>query len=165
MRSRITALVLGLLLASCQTYTSTLFLQNETSVDLVPYPVVTVPAPPHREADPSNTVPPNGRLEIDAEGFNPLFYTSSIVDPAAPNALFVGLAFYGDDPPLIQIKLMHYVVPPGQEGTDPAKQPVVLRERIEEVNDEDLVIRLIQAPPGGPGDLPLSVKIEPDSGP
>ena len=158
------AILLGtLLLASCQTFTSTLSLQNETNRDLVPYPVVTTPPPPHRAPDTANTIAPSGRLEIDPEGFNPVFYFGGVGDLGAPNGVFVGLGFYDQEPPIIHIRLFHYVVPPGQEGSDPALQPVLLREDFEEVQDENLVIRVIRGMPGG-GDLPLVVRIEPDPG-
>ena len=141
---KLRALLPLLLLTSC--FTSELRISNETMSPMVPYPVVTSPPPPHREADPSSTLGVGDIQTIDTGGFNPLYYASGITDPQIPNALFIGLDLHDADPPLIQHRLMHYPVPPGQEGTDPALQPIVIVDKVEEVPDKNLIINVFEGP-------------------
>ena len=129
------------LLTSC--FTSSLAIRNETPTALVPYPVVTSPPPPHREADPAASIAPNAEQEIDPEGFNPVYYAGP-VDGTKPNGVFLGLALYHQDPPQIQYRIFHYAVAPGQEGTDPALQPTLLREDVLDLTDDDYVVRVIR---------------------
>lgn len=149
--------VLSLLMTSC--FTSELILLNDTSDMLTPYPVVTSPPPPHREADPANELPAGQTRAIDPDGFNPLFYTSAITDPARANAIHIGLDLYDQTPGQILYRLFHYPVPPDQVGTDPANQPILIKEGIEDVPDEDTVIELIEGVSDTPGLLTWRVKI------
>ena len=110
-------LLLAALLASCGAGDYTLTLRNRTEVDLVPYPVVTTPPPPHREADPANTLAHDSEVQIDTTGFNPLFFHEGSMKGVV---IQLGL---DDDPAALRVVLFQYQVPPGQEGSDPALQP------------------------------------------
>lgn len=143
-------LVAGLACASC--FSARLGLRNQTTTTLVPYPVVTTPPPPHRQADPANALAPGEFQELDPAGFNPLYYAAGVSDPALPNALHLSLDLYESDPAVILWRVFHYPVPPDQVGTDPALQPQLLREELEELEDRDSVLRLIEGPSDqGPG--------------
>ena len=144
---------------TCGCFDARLGLRNDTPDLLVPYPVVTNPPPPHRmQAD--SPVFSGQLVEIDIEGFNPLFFAPYITDPNRPNAVFVGLALATDDPPLLQWQLLHYAFPPDQVGSDPAKQPVVLRAETVEVPNEDLVLRVSEGPSDQEPFVTWSVELE-----
>lgn len=138
--------LLPLLCCFTSCFTSELAIRNETQSQWVPFPVVTSPLPPHREANPAKTILVGKQQAIDPEGFNPIYFASDVSDPSLPNAIFIGLALHANDPPQIQHKLMHYPVPPGQEGTDPGLQPIVIVDKIHEVPDENTVIRVFEGP-------------------
>jgi len=150
---RVLALTLVLCSTSCS-YDSLLRLQNETEGPLVPYPVALDPPPPHREAHPTHTIAAQTTYVLDAKGFNPVFYQPGTHDPALANGVYLGFDLTDAEPLLIQFKVWHYQVPPGQEGTDPAKQPILLYQGIREVEDMDLTIVVSTAPVLGPGGLP-----------
>ena len=154
-----TLLALAVLLSLSSCFSSRLGLRNETTAPLVPYPVVTDPPPPHREQG-SPILLPGQITEIDIEGFNPLFYAQSVTDPARPNAVFVGLALYAEEPPLLQWRLLHYPVPPDAVGANSAQQPTVLREEAMEVPDEDLVLRVVEGPSDQPPFVTWTVELE-----
>lgn len=99
-------------------------LENQTNVGLVPYPVVTVNGAPQRQADPAGTIPAGQSAPIDPTGFNPLYYVE-----AAGFAVTVQLAL-DSDPAQVLVRTTKHVVPPGQEGGDPANQPVLLDEAL-----------------------------------
>lgn len=152
--SRLASLVLALTcLASCS-YDSILRLRNETGDDLVPYPVVTTPPPPHREALPAGTVPHQGEAVLDTKGFNPVYFQEGVVDLDEANGLYLGFDLIDADPLLIQYKVFHYKVPPGTDGGDPTKQPILLHQGFEEVEDLDLTILVTTKADIGQGGLP-----------
>ena len=64
-RVPISCMILALLTMAGCPFSSKLTLRNETGMTLTPYPVVTTPPPPHREADSANQIPTNGSAEID----------------------------------------------------------------------------------------------------
>lgn len=124
-----------------------IFLQNDTGSDLTPYPVVTNPPPPHREADPGSKVPAGGEGKIDPQSFNALYYAPGFTPPGpnpedVANALNVQLPSDDDDPKFILARTFHYFAEPGQEGTQPDLQPKKLHEIFHEVNSEHVKITL-----------------------
>ncbi len=137
------ALVSLTLLASC-TFSNSIRLRNKTNGDLVLYPVVTNPPPPHREASIINTIAKDDFGVLNHNAFNPVYYQAGIANPSRPNGLYLGFDLYDADPLVILYRVMHYVVPPGQEGNDPALQPIILEEDFVEVPDQNLVVRVIQ---------------------
>ena len=164
-RLSISCMTLGVLTMAGCPFSSKLTLRNETGVTLTPYPVVTTPPPPHREADSANQIPTNGSAEIDTRGFNPVYYVPGISDVNRANGVYIGLQLDGDDDPfLIQYKVFHYKVPPGQAGHDPAKQPILLHSGVQEVTDVDHGITIKGAGPVGPPPPPggWRVTIAPD---
>ena len=136
--------ILGLLATTLSfvgcSFSSKLSLVNETAHPMIPYPVVTDPPPPHREADPGAIVPIQGKRSVPTGGFYPLYYSAGVLNPQRPNALYLGLDFYDDSPPQILYRVMHMSVPPGQEGQDPELQPVVLKEELVTITDVNHVI-------------------------
>ncbi len=135
-----------LLLSSCASGDYTIRIFNQTSEPLVPFPVVTTPPPPHREADPSNAVPPDGLGDIVPTGFNPMYYS-----PARNFSVLLQLGL-DDDPPQILGRIFTHVVPPGQEGTDPALQPTLQAEELFEPTKLNLVFIV-----GAGSPVPLSM--------
>jgi hypothetical protein len=124
---------LAVSVSSCsEDYTVTLV--NNGGIDLVPYPVVTSPPPPHREADPANAIPGGSSAPIDPGGFNPLYHHAD-----SELGFIVQLAL-DDDPAQILVVLHRYTVPPGQEGTDPALQPVKLDEKLFEPTKKNITL-------------------------
>ena len=92
---------------------------------------------------------------IDPYGFNPVYYKSGVTDETKANGLYLGLGL-DDDPLMIQYKVFHYKVPPGQAGKDPLIQPILLHQGIEEISDIDMRINVRNfvaagetLPPGG----------------
>lgn len=137
-------------LCGCSSLSSKLVLQNATGKTLTAYPVVTSPPPPHREA--STKIPNLDRYRIDPAGFNPVFYTPGVTDTTKANGLYIGLP--GDEPFQILYRVFHYRVAPGDEGHDPALQPILLHEAIQDVDDVDQTITVstftsANTPPGG----------------
>ena len=132
--------VAAVVLAAGCDFTSNITLRNRTSGVLTPYPVVTDPPPPHREADTANNIPETGAASIDPNGFNPVYYMAGVADPAKANGVYIGLDLDGADPMMIQYKVFHYRVPPGEAGHDPAKQPILLKSGVQEVEDVNLRI-------------------------
>ncbi|MEM7310800.1 MAG: hypothetical protein AAF682_29285 [Planctomycetota bacterium] len=126
------ALVCAALSASCNSADYTLTLQNDSAVPLVPYPVVTTPPPPHREADPANTVAAGTSQAIEPTGFNPLYYQASRM---LSLTLQLGL---DQDPPAVLARVLRHAVEPGQEGADPALQPTLVGEQVFEPTELDL---------------------------
>lgn len=134
--------LLGLTCSAGCEFSSNITLRNQTPSHMTPYPVTTEPPPPHREADPANNVGPGHTTAIDPHGFNPVYYVSGITDPTHANGIYIGLDL-DDDPYMIQYKVFHYKVPPGQAGKDPAVQPILLKQGVTEVEDVDQLIRVI----------------------
>lgn len=124
------ALVAGL--ASCAA-DFTITLRNRSTLAFVPYPVVTDPPPPHREADPANTLGNNAEVSIDPVGFNPLFYNEG-----TQIGLMLQLAL-DDDPPAVLVRIFQHSVAPGQEGSDPSAQPQLVDEVLFEPTAENLI--------------------------
>ena len=155
--------VLALSVTSCD-FTSDLTFRNVTGQTLTPYPVVTTPPPPHREADSAANISPGGTASIDPLGFNPVYYAAGITDPTQANGVYLGLDLDDAAPFMIQFKVFHYRVPPGQAGHDPDKQPILLHTGVQEIIDVDHTITVSRfpiagepLPPGG-----WSVRINPD---
>ena len=151
---------LATLVTSC--FSSGIRLINDTTQPLTPYPVVTDPPPPHREADPAGVVAPAASTALDPNGFNPVFYAAQSVSDQGPNGLALSFALVDGDPKEILVRIMRYAVEPGQEGTDPALQPTVLREDIYEVEDEDLDV-LLEEKVGDAGGKVWQVSVQPAS--
>jgi hypothetical protein len=116
----------------------TLTLVNETGVTLTFYEVNSSP-PPSRI--PSGTVPDGGDFGIDPGGFNPVFAWDAGISTTGedPNGFLIGFAL-GDTPALIQYKLFHYKVAPGEAGADPALQPILLSQELVEVTEGEVAI-------------------------
>ena len=144
-------------------FNSNIRLHNTTNKVLTPYPVKSEPPPPHREADPAGDVAINGDSTIDPEGFNPVYYASGVSSLSQANGVYIGLQM--DEPPyMIQYKVFHYKVEPGQAGHDPAVQPILLHTGVEEVENvnQKIVVNSFfgvgdPVPPGG-----WEVRIRPD---
>ena len=156
------AVAAAALVAGCA-FSSNIRLHNGTDQVLRPYPVKTDPPPPHREGDPAGDLPTNGNASIDPHGFNPVYYASGITDPGKANGVYIGMQL-DEVPYMIQYKVFHYVVEPGQAGKDPAKQPILLHSGVEEVEnvDQKIVVNSVfpigtPKPPGG-----WRVEIKPD---
>ena len=115
-------------------------LRNETQVSLIPYPVVTTPPPPHRESNPAGAIAPGANGKIDPTGFNPLFYSAQPVALTVANGLHIQFTSAGDEPQAVMARVFHHVVQPGQEGSDPAQQPVLLHEVFQEVPGGNILI-------------------------
>ena len=140
-------------------FTSGITFHNQTSRPITPYPFRLTPPPPHREADPANTVPASGSAPLDPNGFNPVFYVSAVDDVARANGIFIGFDFVGENPHYVQYKVFHYKVPPGQAGTDPDNQPILFQNEIVEVENVDLSIS-VRVDPDAPGRLAVTVEPE-----
>jgi hypothetical protein len=142
-RPSVTCAVLAAAMATTAgCFESNLTLRNGTGRTLTPYPVVSDPAPPHREADPAGNIENYGSASIDPFGFNPIYYVPGIDDEDQPNGVYLGLDLEGAAPWHIQYKIFHYKVPPGEAGKDPDKQPILLNQGVEDVNNEDQLIRV-----------------------
>ena len=145
-------------------FSSGLEIRNLTGRTLTPYPLRTTPPPPRREADPTNDIVGGGIASIDPLGFNPVYYNANITELDRTNGLFLGLQL-DDEPYRIQFKLFHYRVPPGEAGTDPALQPILLHQGIEDVSDENLRIIVTRSTPLGepptPGDWTVRIRPRP----
>lgn len=129
------AVALAAVLAiGCDSDDYTITLVNDSNTDFVPYPVVTDPPPPHREADTANTLADGQQESFVPSGFNPAYYHAQ-----SKRGFFLQLGL-DDDPPQILFKLMQFVVPPGQEGTDPANQPTELYQELYEPQGTEITI-------------------------
>lgn len=151
------AVLTGAITAGCE-FSSNITLKNRTMKTLTPYPVKSTPPPPHREADPTNNILQGHTAAIDPHGFNPVYYASGVTDPNDANGVYIGLDL-DDDPMMIQYKVFHYKVPPGEAGTDPAKQPILLKQGVKEVADVDLRITVAALLPN-PGDWAVGISPE-----
>lgn len=136
-------------------FSSKIFVKNSTLVSLTPYPVKSEPPPPHRAADLAGSIGQGGTAEIDPHGFNPVYYQAGVTDPTKANGLYIGLDM-DDTPYVIQYKVFHYKVPPGEAGKDPAKQPILLHSGVVEVSNVDTQVTISTEfpvgepiPPGG----------------
>lgn len=130
------AALLAVLLTACLASSAqaiTLTLVNETGRTLVPYPVN--PATGEREQDLANALDQGQTALIDVAGFNPVYVFEPGINDAdlEPNGFFIGLDLLGT-PAMIQYKLFHYKVAPGQAGVDPTLQPSLIEEEIEDVD-------------------------------
>jgi len=117
---------------------SSITLVNETGVTLTFYAVNESP-PPSRL--PSGTTATGSTFDIDPEGYNPvLAYPDGInLGGTDPNGFLIGLAL-ADDPPLLQYKLFHYKVVPGEADKDPDLQPILINQEIFELTEDAVVI-------------------------
>ena len=132
-----------LVLPSC--FSSGLRLRNQSGSELVPYPVVTDPPPPHRVADPGNAVPHNSATALDPQGFNPVFYTGGITDDSKANTLQLQFAL-DQEPYSILARTLHSHVAPDQETNDPSLQPILLHEVFAEIENRDYRIIVSSLP-------------------
>lgn len=83
--------------------------------------VVTDPPPPHRVVT-KDTVADGVRYDIAPDDFDPMFY-----DPVSK--LSVAILFdWTQQFPIVLARVMRHVVPPGEQGTDPGKQPKLVKE-------------------------------------
>ena len=92
--------------------------------------------------------------------YNPVFYVAGITDESQANGLYIGLDL-DDDPMMIQYTVFRSRVPPGQAGHDPAQQPILLHQGVEEVSDVALTIRVQLATGSAPPPGCWTVMIEP----
>ncbi|MGD2111522.1 MAG: hypothetical protein PVI86_19265, partial [Phycisphaerae bacterium] len=118
---------------------SSITLVNETAQTLTLYDVNPDP-PPARF--PAGTIAHEGTFDIDPDGFNPVFVWEDGInlEGTDPNGFQLGLGVT-EEPPLIQYKLFHYKVAPGEAGKDPDVQPILITNEIHELPyDEVLVI-------------------------
>jgi hypothetical protein len=142
------------MLTAC-TYDSELLLENLSGHALTPYPVHTEPPPPHRAEDAENVVPVWDARPIDPEGFNPVYYATGIEDETQANGLYLGLDLVNTTDYMIHYRVLHYRVPPGQAGTNPALLPIVLAEGVADVTNVNYRVTVStptdvgSAPPGG----------------
>ena len=98
------------------------------------------PSPPPSRI-PSGTIPDGGDFSIDPAGFNPVFAWDAGISTTGedPNGFLIGLALE-DTPSLIQYKLFHYKVTPGEAGKDPDLQPILLSQEVVEVTEGEVAI-------------------------
>ena len=110
----------------------TLMLSNQTERTLVPYRFSKVPGELLRDFD--NRIEPGEEAEIDISGSNLIFTDESFSTTGTEiNGFFLGFGL-SDSPPVIQYKLIHYRVPPGQNGKDPSKGPIIINQVNEDVS-------------------------------
>ncbi len=136
--------------AGCD-YTARMELHNRTFQILTPYPVNAELEPPQREADPAHNLASGEFIVVDPAGFNPVYYQPGVNDETKANGFFVGLNLIDADPLQVQYKVFHYRVPPGQAGSDPDLQPILLQSEVVDVEDVDMliVVRELDTSPGG----------------
>ncbi len=133
----------------------TITLTNGTGHTLTFYEVNATP-PPARL--PSSTVADGGTVTIDPDGYNPVFAWAGGISMTgtAPNGFFLGLGLT-ESPPLLQYKVFHYKVPPGEAGADPSLQPIELVNEVHELTPEEALLtvdsdwNLTIGGPTGPG--------------
>ena len=136
--------------AGCD-YSARMELHNRTFQILTPYPVNADLEPPRRVADPANNLGSGDFVVVDPAGFNPAYYQSGVNDEAKANGFYVGLNLIDADPLQVQYKVYHYRVPPGEAGSDPDLQPILLQSEVVEVENVDImiVVREVDTSPGG----------------
>ena len=134
----------------------TLTLVNETGHTLTFFDVNLSP-PPSRL--PAGTTSDNGTFNINPDGFNPVLAWPGGISTTGmnPNGFLIGLALTGS-PPRIQYKRFHYKVTPGEAGTVPALQPILLDQQVVDVVEGEVLITVdtqfratIGAPPASIG--------------
>lgn len=135
-RCAVCALVLS---AACD-FSARMEFHNRTQQTMTPYPLNLELEPPRRVADPANALAPADFVVIDPRGFNPVFYAPGITDEAMANGIFLGLGLIEADPLALQYKVFHYRVPPGEAGSDPDLQPILLQDEVVEIEDVDIRI-------------------------
>jgi len=131
------------LLCGCPSETYTLTLVNSTQAPLVPYPVVTDPPPPHREADPAGTLAHGDSAAIDVDAFNPLYY-----GPESGLAVLVQMDLRPEDGELL-VRVLEYQVPP-DEVTDEAAQVTLIEENVFAVTGTTLELDVGRSADGFP---------------
>lgn len=129
-------IVIAALAAGCSSHDLVISLDNQTTVDLVPYPVVTAPPPPHRESDPANTLPAGSQVVLNHNGFNPLYYHA---DSKRGVVIQFDLA---STPAQLFVRGFHYQVEPGKEGNDPALQPTSFMDWLFEISKDNVTLTL-----------------------
>ena len=145
MRSWLAVPLLALLavLCGCPSDTYTLTLANSTQSDLVPYPVVTTPPPPHREPDAANTLAHNDSTLVDVDGFNPLYYS-----PELKIGVVIQMDLLGE-PPQLFVRAFDYAVAPDQV-TDEASQVTLREEMAFEITKTQLELNIGRTTNGFP---------------
>jgi hypothetical protein len=122
--------VASLVLAATSGCTHSLYLHNGTNYALTPYQMVSKPPPAHYQAVPKSDIAPNTEAPIEKYGLHPVFYSPAAADPThleEPNGVHFKFFFNQPKGPWpVQYMVYHYQVPPGQEGKDPGKQPILL---------------------------------------
>lgn len=143
-------IALGCLQMGC-TFSSELTLANRTLGNLTPFPVNVDLDPPSREPDFANTIEMGGFFPIAPHGLNPVFYAAGIDDESLANGVFIGLNLLEADPLQIQYKIFHYRVPPGNAGSDPDLQPILIAQDVVDVEDVNMIIGILarDTEPGG----------------
>lgn len=136
------AIVVCIIVTGCN-FGSRLTLNNRTYTTLTPYPLDLDAEPPRRTADPANDVASGGMHSIDPHWFNPVFYAPGIDDESLANGVFIGLNLLEADPMQIQYRLFHYRVPPGEAGSDPDLQPILIGQEVIDVEDIHMVIGVL----------------------
>ncbi|UCE62164.1 MAG: hypothetical protein JSU63_10730 [Phycisphaerales bacterium] len=116
----------------------TLKLANGTGETLAFYDVNESPPPSRLQA---GTVLFGGVRIIDPEGYNPVFAWNAGINTTGtdPNGFLIAFALT-DSPPLIQYKIFHYKVTPGQAGKDPDLQPILISQKVVEVTEGEIEI-------------------------
>lgn len=154
----ICAICFVVLLTSCD-FTSRIRLINLTEDTMTPYPLSPDLEPPRRVADPDNNLAPatfvghvpTEFVDIDINGFNPVFYVPGIDDESLANGIFLGLGLFDADPIQIQYKVFHYRVPPGEASSDPDLQPILLQNEVVDVEDVNINITVRSGDPSPDG--------------
>ena len=84
---------------------------------------------------------------IDPNGFDLAFYDPRPTNEVRPNALYVQVVLDEQDGAEVLTRITYNVVPPGQEGSDPDEQPVLMDDVIVDVPPQTGRVR-IEALPG-----------------
>ena len=121
MKLLLTLAATTLLFAGCSASDYSIGFVNETRAEVELYSIETSPPPPRRVAS-GTLVAPGTRFAVDTESFNPVFY-----DPQSKLGLILQMDF-ASDPPMILTRVMQYQVAPGTAGSDPALQPVPVKD-------------------------------------
>ncbi len=136
---------------------------NRTGTDLIPYPVVTSPPPPHRERDVDGRIPRNCSATVDSEGFN-LVLTNEDYGGSGTNGVFLGFDT-STSPLTVLVRRLRYKVAPGQEGSNSSLQPEVIQDEVVEVAvDGDVTVDSAwQVSVGVPSEKTYSLDVYPPS--